>query len=146
MGAHLYSAKFGNTLETGTVWVGNVSGAPARTAPVAGGIGAPSFVTSAVQVPLYAFARVMYASTIKRQEVCPALIALWMSVIVASSMRNGFWAGTKAVRSMTTETNTAPVAMHRRACPSFPFMELPPLSSDYMNEALGWSGLRKVPG
>ena len=32
--------------------VGNVSGAPARTAPVAGGIGVPSAVTSAVQVPL----------------------------------------------------------------------------------------------
>ena len=51
-GRPAYSLKFGNTLETGTVFVGNVSGAPARTAPVAGGIGAPSAVTSAVHVPL----------------------------------------------------------------------------------------------
>ena len=39
-------------VETATVWVGKVMGAPARTAPFAGAIGLPSAVTSAVQVPL----------------------------------------------------------------------------------------------
>ena len=51
-GRPAYSLKSGNTFATGTVVVGKVMGAPARTAPFAGGIGAPSAVTSAVHVPL----------------------------------------------------------------------------------------------
>ena len=51
------------------------SGAVARTAPVASATGAPSRVTSAVQTPLYAFARLMYASTIARHDVSPLVIA-----------------------------------------------------------------------
>lgn len=51
-GRPAYSSNFGKMVDTATVSVGNVSGAPARIAPVAGATGLPSAVTSAVQVPL----------------------------------------------------------------------------------------------
>ena len=51
-GRPAYSSKRGKIVDTATVCVGNVIGAPARIAPVAGAIGLPSAVTNAVQVPL----------------------------------------------------------------------------------------------
>src|SRR5262245_1565459 len=76
-------------LAASTVLVGNTSGLQARTWPCAGAAWAPSFVTSAVQTPLYARARSIYASTIPRHVVRPDLIAAWRLSIVASSTWNG---------------------------------------------------------
>ena len=51
-GGPLYCSKSGRIVEAAMVVVGYRTGAPARTAPSAGGMGAPSFVTSAVHMPL----------------------------------------------------------------------------------------------
>ena len=58
-GGPAYLSSSGKTVDAATVCVGNTSGAPARTAPVVAGIGAPSAVTRLVHTPLYAFARLM---------------------------------------------------------------------------------------
>jgi hypothetical protein len=58
-GVPLYLSRSGNSVEALTVSVGNRRGAPARTAPVACGTGAPSSVTSALATPLKARARSM---------------------------------------------------------------------------------------
>ena len=47
-----YRSRSGNSVEALIVSVGNRSGAPARTAPVAGFTGAPSSVTSMLATPL----------------------------------------------------------------------------------------------
>src|SRR5687767_15861506 len=72
-GGPAYLSRSGNTADAATVWVGKASGAPARTAPVAAGIGRPSSVTRLVHTPLYALARLMYASTIARHDVRPVV-------------------------------------------------------------------------
>ncbi len=51
-GGPWYLSRSGSSVEAATVSVGNLSGAPARTAPVASGTGAPSGVTSRLATPL----------------------------------------------------------------------------------------------
>ena len=51
-GGPVYFSRSGRRVDALTVVVGNVSGAPARTVPVADGMGAPSGVTSALATPL----------------------------------------------------------------------------------------------
>ena len=51
-GGPLYLSRSGRIVEALTVCVGNFSGEPARTTPVASGTGAPSCVTSALATPL----------------------------------------------------------------------------------------------
>jgi hypothetical protein len=71
IGNPLYSLKSGRMLETATVSFGNFSGAPARTGPRPAFTGAPSLVTSLVQIPLYARARSTYDCTMFLQVVAP---------------------------------------------------------------------------
>ena len=51
-GGPWYLSRSGRIVEAFTVCVGNFSGAPARTTPVACGTGAPSCVTSTLATPL----------------------------------------------------------------------------------------------
>ena len=51
-GGPWYLSRSGRSVEAATVSVGNASGAPARTVPVASGTGAPSSVTSRLATPL----------------------------------------------------------------------------------------------
>src|SRR5258708_5095160 len=57
MGGPEYWSNDGSSVAMATVDVGNFSGDPARTVPVAGAICAPSLVTSWLLTPLYALAR-----------------------------------------------------------------------------------------
>jgi hypothetical protein len=57
IGGPLYFSRSGSSVDALTVAVGNFSGVPARTVPEAGGTGVPSGVTSALDTPLYALAR-----------------------------------------------------------------------------------------
>jgi Cu/Ag efflux pump CusA len=59
----------------GAIFILIAGGMLLRTMPVDAGIGLPSIVNSAVQTPLYAFARSRYACTTCLQEVWPARIA-----------------------------------------------------------------------
>ena len=52
IGGPWYLSRSGRIVEAFTVCVGKRSGAPARTAPVASGTGAPSCVTSMLATPL----------------------------------------------------------------------------------------------
>src|SRR5688572_16859863 len=90
-----------------TVCVGYVTRVPPRIRPGADLMGLPSAVTSAVQVPLYALMRSMYACTTPLQVILPSWIAFWVLAMVDSSTLNVPCADTSADAS----SNSRPPAI-----------------------------------